>query len=83
MSYHHLPTFEAFCNFETHDRAKPTPQNYYCRYKSVMEVMETTPDWKMVTEQNTAGRVNFTVVKKSPKPMLYILLDAGFTHVHT
>ncbi|XP_021958332.2 uncharacterized protein LOC110854228 [Folsomia candida] len=80
MSYHHLPTFEAFCNFETHDRAKPTPQNYYCRYKSVMEVMETTPDWKMVTEQNTAGRVNFTVVKKSPKPMLYILLDAGFTH---
>lgn len=81
MSYHYLPTFESFCNFDTHDRSKPTPQNFYCRYKSVMEVIQETPDWKKVTRNATAGRVNFSVVKMSKNPLLYILLDAGITQV--
>ncbi|OXA45750.1 Calcium-activated chloride channel regulator 4A [Folsomia candida] len=81
MSYHYLPTFEAFCKNETHDVSQPTPQNYYCRYTSVMDVMKNTSDWKMVTGNNTAGRIGFRVVTRSEKPMLYILLDAGFTQV--
>jgi hypothetical protein len=81
MSYHYLPTFESFCDSETHDISKPTPQNFYCRYKSVMEVMEESFDWKQTVIPNVAKRIEFKVVKNSPTPLLYILLDSGITDV--
>jgi hypothetical protein len=84
MSYHYLKPFHRFCNFETHNREAPNPQNLYCKFRSVREVIERSPDWKRVTKspRKATPPMNFKVVRnQKSKPLLYILLDGGISQV--
>jgi hypothetical protein len=84
MSFHYLESFNKLCDVDTHNREAPTPQNFYCKNRSVKEVIERSPDWKKVTNPSkpVAPVVQFKVVKQQEsRPILYILLDGGISQV--
>ncbi|CAG7823697.1 unnamed protein product [Allacma fusca] len=78
MHFHFMDSVYEFCNATTHKKNVPTKQNVYCDNKSVMETIESSPDFKAIENKNTyVPELQTEVSVSASKPPLYILLDNG------
>lgn len=81
-----LDSVTEFCDESNHNKLAPTPQNNLCNYRSVMEVIRTTADWKLVANNENrhdglrkSRSTTFKLLKTSDKPYLYLLVDKSIS----
>jgi hypothetical protein len=82
MHFHWMPSVLDFCNETTHIKDAPNPQNLFCNHRSVMEVIQGSPDALSVTAPPPAlPEVVINYQRAFDSPLLYLLLDNGRTIV--
>jgi hypothetical protein len=78
MGFHWMESVTEYCNDDNHNKVAPTPQNLFCAHQSVGSVIKGSADWSKVTNRVPfPPAMEYNIVKKAPRPSLYILMDNG------
>jgi hypothetical protein len=81
-SFYRIPTIDTFCSKDTHDITLVNRQNTFCEYQSITDVMTNSMDWNAVTNLSEEFiEPSFSVVKSSPQPLVYYLIDSRLAPV--
>lgn len=82
MHFHWIESVTEFCDEHNHNVYAQNKQNALCDHKSVWQVIRESPDFIAVTSpRNEVPVTKLKIVKHSPTPLLYILLDRGLIQV--
>ena len=78
MNFQWVESIDRLCGENSHDKLVPNRQNLYCNFKSIWEVIRSSPDFNTLSGNSgsTVPEIEYHVAhNRIEKPVLYILLD--------